>query len=244
MARKTDPQPALFDLGFAGVTATGLDIRDREPSWEDLEHAYLQLTVSEQASQWSLGDWWILADGVYGEKAPQLVHNSRCSRKTLQNFAWVCRKFVYFPLPLPSHSDWPLRRRLALSFYHHSAVAGLVGSTDQGHALAIHLLDEAEADPETSVEDLEEAVRQFRGEGEEPPEGKDVGFAVGPIPVRLDRLYASVTNLQDDLPDDWNAERTLLGDALTALDACRNSARNREIGGVPALVGQPAEVEV
>lgn len=232
MARKSDPQPVLFDLGFAGVTATGLDIRDREPSWEDLEHAYLQLTVSEQASQWSLGDWWILASGVYGEKAPQLIHNSRCSRKTLQNFAWVCRKFIYFPVPLPSHSDWPLRRRLVISFYHHSAVAGLVGESDQATALAIRLLDEAEADPERSVEDLEEAVRRFRGDSQEQL-----------IPQRLDRLCTSVSNLQDDLPDDWNAERALLGDALTALDACRNSARNRDAGGQPTLVGQPAEVE-
>ncbi|MCJ7831316.1 MAG: hypothetical protein MUP86_02170 [Dehalococcoidia bacterium] len=240
---KTDVQPALFDLGFAGVTATGLDIRDREPSWEDLEHAYLQLTVSEQASQWSLGDWWILADGVYGEKAPQLVVNARCSRKTLQNYAWVCRKFVRFPVALPSHGDWPLRRRLVLSFYHHSAVAGLVGESDQATALAVRLLDEAEADPERSVEDLEEAVRQFRGEPEDKDEGEEVGFAVGPVPQRLDRLYTSISNLQDDLPDDWNAERVLLGDALTALDACRNSARNREIGGAPALVGQPQEVE-
>lgn len=229
---KTDLQPVLFDLGFAGVTATGLDIRDREPSWEDLEHAYLQLTVSEQASQWSLGDWWILASGVYGEKAPQLIHNSRCSRKTLQNFAWVCRKFVYFPVALPSHSDWSLRRRLVLSFYHHSAVAGLVGESDLATVLAGQLLDGAEANPDTSVEDLEEAVRQFRGDSQEQL-----------IPQRLDRLCTSISNLQDDLPDDWNAERVLLGDALTALDACRNSARNREIGGAPALVDQPVEVE-
>ena len=243
MSVQWNPQPALFDLGFAGVTATGLAIHNPEPSWEALEDAYLRLTVSEQASQWSLGDWWILADGVYGERAPQLIINARISRKTLQNFAWVCRKFVYFAASDPKHPDWSLRRRLALSFYHHSAVAGLVGESDEATALAVRLLDEAEADPERSVEDLEEAVRQFRGEPEDKDEGKDVGFAVGPIPKRLDRLYTAVSNLQDDLPDDWNAERTLLGNALTALDACRNSARNRDIGGQPALIGQPAEVE-
>jgi hypothetical protein len=244
MSRKTDPLPTLFDLGFAGVTATGLAIHDPEPSWEALQEAYLRLTISEQASQWSLGDWWILAEGVYGERAAQLIINARISRKTLQNFAWVCRKFIYFAVADPAHSDWPLRRRMVLSFYHHSAVAGLVGESDQATALAVRLLDEAEADLERSVEDLEEAVRQFRGQGQEEDDGEDVGFRVGPIPARLDRLYTAVSNLQDDLPDDWNAERVLLGDAMTALDACRNSARNRDAGGQPALVGQPAEVEV
>lgn len=242
-------QLPLTDLGFAHVTPVGLHVYRPEPDWDQLVHAFEVLTMSHQADQWSLGDWWILASAVFGEDASQIVSASRIPRKTLQNYAWVCRKFLALvPLdefealrdlmPLTADPLDPLRRRMPISFSHHSAVAGLVGESEEATALAVGLLDRALVDPETSVEDFEEAVRQFRGPeepAEEDEEGEDVSFKIGTVPARLERLHSSISNLRDELPKrGWRPERRLLSDAMTALETCLESVRNREAGGAPA----------
>lgn len=244
-------QLALIDLGFAEVTPVGLAVYRPEPEWRQMQHAFEVLTVSHQADQWSLGDWWILAFAVFGEDASQLVSASRIPRKTLQNYAWVARKFLKVVgtveeyealrdlMPLTADPDHPLRRRMALSFSHHSAVAGLVGETEKGEALAVALLDRCETDPEMSVEDLEEAVRQFRGtpnedEAEEPDEG-EVSFTVGTIPARLERTHGTVSRIREELPKSWRPERKLLSDAMASLETCNESIRNRDAGGKPAI---------
>ena len=225
----------LDRLPFGTITSVGLRVNDPEPAWSDLEAAFVVVPRRLTGYQWALGDLWIIAEGVYGEDASQLLEARALDPSDLQSYAWVARKFFDAgDYADESHPRWSLRRRPGVSWSHHRAVAGLVGESDEATALAVHLLDLAEADPEMTAADLALAVKDFRGEDDEEEDDDEVAFSVGSAIERLGRLHAKADNLLGDLPPEWKAERSLLTEAVGKIADTLHSARNRQTGGEPS----------
>jgi hypothetical protein len=97
------------------VSLTGLEFeRNLEPGeWRELTQALLRLG---RGCQWWLGDALLQGESRYGDKCLDLVDITGYARKTLQNYASVCRRFERS------------RRRERLPFAHH---AELQGYTDE-----------------------------------------------------------------------------------------------------------------
>ena len=222
----------VLELTFGALTPTGLvvDFDAMVPTAESIGSAFEMAWVLESSVQWGLGDLWLFAEEILGEEAAQLLQVLRSKRSRMSSYAWVCRKFDRLENGAgPSHPDWPLRRRLALSFYHHEAVAGLVGEDARATAFAIRLLDRAERDHETTVEHLEEAVRDFRADPDttEQEEGT-VGFKVGTVAGRVQRMAAKADGILADMPGEYHEERGLLEEAKDRLGRCAQLLRKRK----------------
>lgn len=130
--------------------------RGANPEFAAFAQEWDGATAEVQKYQWKLGDLWLFGERIYGERASQVIDVRRVSRRRVQTFAWVCRKFS------GRRRTW---RRKGLSFYHHEAVASLVDDPDAPEltAEAKKLLAAAD-DLGLSVHDLEEEVGRLRGE--------------------------------------------------------------------------------
>ncbi len=104
---------ALFDLGYATVTPTGLAITSKHPSWDEWSDGWGKVRDHYEGSQYAMGDNYILGEMNFGEDAAQVIGPRKVVLKTVQNYAWVCRRIPY------------LERSPLASFGHHSIIAKL-----------------------------------------------------------------------------------------------------------------------
>lgn len=112
-----------FDLG-ADLTATSMDLRVPNPSFQDWENMGRAVSFVGNAWQWWVGDWLVIGETLFGEEAAQAVddHETRYDiarrvtgkpQGTLQNIRSICARVS---------KD---RRRAELDFTHHEKVASL-----------------------------------------------------------------------------------------------------------------------
>lgn len=114
--------PAL--LPSVGLTPTGLSLSPNVSPEEWEEVGYTLSTLDESALPWAWGDW--LLARPKGLKDEDAVMVSGKPWETLRVYRWTAEAIP------------PVRRRTALSFGHHQAVAGLPEATQAA------LLDDAE----------------------------------------------------------------------------------------------------
>lgn len=213
---------------FVEITDRGLKVTSREIAWEDMVSLWGTVTTMHEISQWAIGDAYLLAEELFGEDASQLPNPRGAKYKTVQNYAWVCRRF----------HDRRWRRAVdVLSFSHHAAVAGLMDEPDD-REWALQLLAKAVKE-EITVDDVEAEVRKYRGiDGPSPAEEEEVSFSKGPPLARMERIHNGINNLIKDLPANWKEESHILGEAQNLVADAMSSAKNRQAGGEPALVGE------
>jgi hypothetical protein len=72
-----------------------------------------RLTRLKNRSAWSVGDWLVYGQRMFGNRYRIALAETDFRYQTLRNYAWVARRFP------------PPRRREQLSFQHHAEVAGL-----------------------------------------------------------------------------------------------------------------------
>lgn len=123
----------------------GLDL-PADISWAEWEALGDGLAHVERTLKWALGDWLLAGEARFGEAAygaAPVVALFEAARETIRKAMWVCERIP------------PVRRRTALSFGHHDAVASL------DPAVADELLDRAEAEKWTRAQ-LRAAVRDER----------------------------------------------------------------------------------
>ncbi|MCK5557907.1 MAG: hypothetical protein KAJ01_05990, partial [Candidatus Hydrogenedentes bacterium] len=196
-------------------------------AWEDMVSLWTTVTTMHEISQWSIGDAYLLAEELFGEDASQLPNPRGAKYKTVQNYAWVCRRF----------HDRRWRRSVdVLSFSHHAAVAGLMDES-KDREWALQLLAKAVKE-EITVDDVEAEVRKYRGVETPPAEEEEVSFSIGPPLARMERINNGINNLIKDLPADWSEEAHILGEAQNLVADAMSSAKNRQAGGEPALVAE------
>lgn len=81
--------------------------------YEEWQNAGHMLAGVLSSSSWWLGDWLIYGREHYSDRYERAVHAAGLSYQTLRNYAWVAGRY-------PAG-----RRRPALSFQHHAALASL-----------------------------------------------------------------------------------------------------------------------
>ncbi|MDI6099285.1 LmbU family transcriptional regulator [Actinoplanes sp. NEAU-A12] len=91
-----------------------------DAAFEEWENAGHMLAGVLSSSSWWLGDWLIYGREHFSDRYERAVHAAGLSYQTLRNYAWVAGRY-------PAG-----RRRPALSFQHHAALASLnVGEQEQ-----------------------------------------------------------------------------------------------------------------
>lgn len=108
--RKTNSQ--LVPAGPVQITTVGIQFSGILPyqDWEDIGP---DLGKGARGYSWSIGDWLVYGEFVYGDRYAQGMAKTGLSLGRLQNLAWLARK-------VPYHN-----RRENLSLSHHEAVAPL-----------------------------------------------------------------------------------------------------------------------
>lgn len=128
------------ELGLE-VTSLGA-IAENFKLYEIVVHYLLNF---DTASQWGLGDAYIAGTVAIKDADPTQAFPHRKGRiKTLQNYAWVCRRYRYS------------QRMIDISFSHHAIVAKLP------HERRVYWLTRAR-DEDWTCEDLAEETRKERG---------------------------------------------------------------------------------
>jgi hypothetical protein len=105
----------LHSFSWADILPIGLAIRSREFSWDDYERTAHFLLTLENASQWTIGDAYNAGLIRFrGKRDPTQAFTARKVKiKTIQNYAWTCRKYTLSQRLYPP------------SFSHHALVAKL-----------------------------------------------------------------------------------------------------------------------
>lgn len=83
---------------------------------------------------------------------------------------------------------------------------------------------------------LEYVWIQLQPKEEDDDEKGKVKFKKRDLVERIDALHTTGENILEELPEEWEAERTLLSSALGFIAKCYESAKNRDIG-------DPADLE-
>lgn len=224
---------------FVDITDRGLNVKSDDVSWDQMEALWNTVTSMHSISQWAIGDAYNLAAKLFLEDASQLVNPRGGSYKSIQNYAWVCRRFFD-----DKAKTWEKATRWRypvneLSFSHHAAVAGLM-EDEAERKFALDLLKKAVKE-NMSVAEVEAEVRKFRGEEESPAEREEVSFSKGPPLARLERLKAGCSGLLEDWPDEWDVERRMIENAERELGGAFNSVNNRAAGGDAALEAEDVD---
>lgn len=212
----------ILDYGSVQITNRGLKVVEKSAlTFETLTEVWETTSVMLEMAPWVIGDAHNLGEDLYPDLVTQLITAKRISRKRVQNYAWVCRRF----------HDWRWRRPAdVLSFSHHEAVAGLMNEGEEALKFALSLLTAAVKD-DLGVEWVEARVREFRGEEEVvTADGEEVAFSTGPPLARLERLHAGVGKLLKDAPVEWDVEVEMLEAAEGNLSRALRSAQNRKVG--------------
>jgi len=99
-----------YELNPNGIRRanTGLD-----PTFTEWEALGTILQSVERAVQWWIGDWLLLGERDFDERAAQAVGDTGLQVETVKQYAWVAERVP------------PERRRPELTFTHHRAVAAL-----------------------------------------------------------------------------------------------------------------------
>jgi hypothetical protein len=140
--------PVLNLGGDAVLKPTGLDLL-RQVSEDRYREIGSQLCCIDRGIQWALGDWYVLGNQIYGERAEAIavgIFGGR-ARHTLQNYAAVCRALA------------ASRRREGLSFGHHEAVVALPEEVQED------FFNTAEKQ-QLSVQDLRDAATRWKKENQ------------------------------------------------------------------------------
>jgi phage N-6-adenine-methyltransferase len=104
----------LLELERAeAFTPTGLVLTDPSLTYERWESIGRYLGALRDATAWSLGDWVLFGERVYGERCYQGVEATGRSKETLKGYAWVASKIP------------PSRRRPNLPWSLHRLVASM-----------------------------------------------------------------------------------------------------------------------
>lgn len=110
----------LFDgrnltIGSFELTPIGMRVADgmKPPTFAEWEGIGVLLTQIEKAAQWWIGDWMLLGESDFSERASQAVGETGLQVETVKQYAWVAERIP------------PDRRRPELTFTHHRAVAAL-----------------------------------------------------------------------------------------------------------------------
>lgn len=159
---------------FGGnLTPVGLDITDPDLPYESWENLGRCIGFAGNAWQWWAGDWINIGETLFGEQAAQAM-DDKASRydivrrtigkeqQTLLNISSVCRK-VARP-----------RRRIELSFGHHSVVAPL-DPEEQSEWLRLAV------EGQWSIAELREKIRDAKN----PADGEATGGEGGTDPGRM-----------------------------------------------------------
>jgi hypothetical protein len=115
--------------------------------YDEWTHRGMFLLHLEKATAWWIGDFLNFGERTYGEKYAQFIETTGKTPEALRKYQWVAEQMS------------PKRRREALTFGHHDAVAALPP------AEADKILDDAEAN-DWSVGDVRRAARKSKGEPE------------------------------------------------------------------------------
>jgi len=120
--------------------------------YDEWAHRGKMLLLLERATAWWIGDWLLYGERTYGERYAQAVEATGKTPEALRKYMWVAERMT------------PDRRREALTFGHHDAVAALPP------AEADAILDEAEAAVAEGnpwpVSEVRRRARKAKGEPE------------------------------------------------------------------------------
>jgi hypothetical protein len=106
------PEGTVVALGPFCLTATGM-IAIKDATFDEWSSALQWTQRVNDAVQFWVGDLLEYGEAKWGEKYSQALDTTELHIQTLRNAAWVARQIP------------PNRRRAALSFSHHEAVAPL-----------------------------------------------------------------------------------------------------------------------
>lgn len=148
------PSPAEIIDG--GERADGKSLRIFWEPHGELDHpgwveAGRKLGAFGRGGQWWVGDWLVYGTFRWGQKYAEAARITGYDAGSLRNMAWMASQFP------------PARRRVALTWCHHAAVAGLSAAEQD------RWLDLVSAQRLT-VADLRLALRAERASGEAEPE--------------------------------------------------------------------------
>jgi hypothetical protein len=149
-------------------------------SFEDWAELGVSLNRIGQGVMWWLGDWYRHGERAYGEAAAQAAPTG-FAVKTLQNAAWCAERIP------------PSRRRVDVTFGHHSTVAALPP------AEADALLEEA-ATEQLSVTTLRERARNIRGE--EPKSKKEKDELTAHLVAITEEVLSQLKQLAEEMMAD------------------------------------------
>lgn len=208
--------PAL--LPSVGLTPTGLSLSPNVSPEEWEEVGYTLSTLDESALPWAWGDW--LLARPKGLKDEDAVQVSGKPWETLRVYRWTAEAIP------------PVRRRTALSFGHHSAVAGLPEATQAA------LLDDAELTG-SSVAGMKAKAKALRdpAPAEVTAHGQDAEqYDSGPD---SGRPPVEVVDPIEELEREYGIERT--GSGATPKNAVR-SAIKAAVGSLVSLISVMEDV--
>lgn len=192
-----------FDLG-ANLTATSMDLRIPDPTYQDWENMGRAVSFVGNAWQWWVGDWLIIGEALFGEESAQAV-DDRSSRYDLarritgkdqgrlQNIRSVCNR-------VPKAT-----RRPELDFTHHEKVAAL-DPDDQ-----VRWLQRA-VDETLNTSELAQAIKDEKHGYVEPDPDPDPGPAAAPDVSRSERRDQALSLVYQE------AQPTSDGDYLIPAD--------------------------
>ena len=128
--------------------------------WEEAVDHVLRLPVSDQ-TRWALGDLVIYAEPYVTEVGEPLDIKALMAL-VMERDAFTASSYDVYDSWRTARFVDPSRRRAALSFAHHSAVAGLGNPEQIDPAEQVRLLDKAE-EQQLTVEDLKaQVIRAWR----------------------------------------------------------------------------------
>jgi hypothetical protein len=164
------------------LTPTGLAI-GAELDFDEGENVGHILGKVRDATAFALGDWLLWGEGMFGEDAAQAVEATGRSKATLLEYVRVCRQVP------------PSRRRRALTWSHHQAVAAR--PPDEQERL-LRLAEEHRWNREEFRGTLQADTPSRLGEGEGPFAGEivelvvDIGLAILKAATAHERGLATV----------------------------------------------------
>ena len=143
----------FYDLGWAQATVIGLSISSLDylkGNWVEYAKNIGWIIARMNGNKWALGDAYIAGEIVFRNRdATQTMPDTKIKIKTIQNYAWVCRRYPFSERMYPP------------SFSHHAIVAKLNPERRRYWLLRVLLED-------LKCEDLTELTAEERGAFDDP----------------------------------------------------------------------------
>lgn len=211
--------------------------RKTAPPFGEFEKMVLGMDQEIESSPFWRGDLYNQGLTWYKDDQVHQLFGPRTAWKTWQNNASVCGRVD------------PSRRRedIECTYSHHAEVAYLAPKDfidpDLAGMTSAQLQDyylQLTIDNHLTVTQLRAKIKYDKGEGPDPL-GDRVSFQKGSIPIRIEKLQKKLSGIIEDMPDEWDEERSLLLQAEKHVVSALNSAQNRQIGE-PAEIPEPEPV--